>query len=173
MTTFFYFCGTVVCFFLHFIILREKNLHILLLLYLLRLSLVLRTTLCFFFVDIRTCVECRTEFFNLFVNAEFLIHFRVCHGTPTDKNLEITIACKRIKYYVTTLQKINTPTNKQLLQVPSLLTTTFTIVNLMLLRSKRYDHILQLSTIICRHNNKFHDIARIFPLYPQLTRTLS
>ena len=42
----------------------------------------------------------------------------------------------------------------------------------MLFRSKPYDHILQLSTITCRHNNKLHDIAQIFPLYLQLTLTL-
>ena len=38
----------------------DKNLHLLLLLYLLRLSLLLRTTLCFFYLDIRSRVECRT-----------------------------------------------------------------------------------------------------------------
>ena len=70
-------------------------------------------------------------------------------------------------------KQLNTSTNRQLLQVPSLLTTTFTTVNLMLLRSKPYDHILQLSTITCRHNNKLHRIALIFPLYSQLTLTLS
>ena len=67
----------------------------------------------------------------------------------------------------------NTLLNEQLLQVPSLLTNTFTTVNLMLLRSKPYDHILQLSTITCSNNKKLHDIARIFPLYPQLILTLS
>ena len=39
----------------------------------------------------------------------------------------------------------------------------------MLLRSQPYDHILQPSTITCRHNNKLHRIALIFPLYSQLT----
>ena len=39
----------------------------------------------------------------------------------------------------------------------------------MLLRSKPYDHILQSSTITCRHNNKLHNLTRMFPLYPQLT----
>ena len=33
----------------------------------------------------------------------------------------------------------------------------------MLLRSKPYDHILQLSTITCRYNNKFHRTELIFP----------
>ena len=38
----------------------DKNLHLLQLLYLLRLSLLFRTTLCFFHLDIRSRVECRT-----------------------------------------------------------------------------------------------------------------
>ena len=86
---FFNFCWSVPAFYT-FIIVRDRNLHLLLLLYLLRLSLLFRITLCFFFVDIRTRVECRTVFFNLFVIAEPLMYFRVCHGTPTNKNLEIT-----------------------------------------------------------------------------------
>ena len=44
----------------------------------------------FFCLDIRTRVECRTVLFNLFVIAEPLMCFRVCHGTPTNKNLKIT-----------------------------------------------------------------------------------
>ena len=59
-------------------------------------------------------------------------------------------------------KQLSTSTNKQLLQVPSLLTTTLTTANLMLLRFKPYDHILQLSTITCRHK-KLHRIALIFP----------
>ena len=47
-------------------------------------------TLCFFFLDIRARVECRTVLFNLFVIVEPLMYFRVCHVTPTNKNLEIT-----------------------------------------------------------------------------------
>ena len=43
-----------------------------------------------FFLDIRTRVECRTSLFNLFVIAEPLMYFCVCHGTPTNTNLEIT-----------------------------------------------------------------------------------
>ena len=54
------FCGYVACLFLHFIILRRQNLHLLLLLYLPRLSLLFRTALCFFYLDIRSLVECRT-----------------------------------------------------------------------------------------------------------------
>ena len=69
---------------------KTKNLHLLLLLYLLRLSLFFRTTLCLFFLDIRTRVECRIVLFNLIVIAEPLMYFRVCHGTPTNQNLEIT-----------------------------------------------------------------------------------
>ena len=85
------FCGSVACL-LHFIILRrQKPIHILLLLYVLRLSLLFQTTLCLFFLDIRTCVECRTVLFNLFFIVEPLMYFRVCQGTPTNKNSEITI----------------------------------------------------------------------------------
>ena len=87
---FFNFCESVACLLLHFIILRKQKLYILQLLYLLRLSLLIRTTLCFFFLNIRTRVECRTVLFNLFVIAEPLMYFRVCHGTPTNKKLEIT-----------------------------------------------------------------------------------
>ena len=87
---FFNFCGSVACLLLHFIILREQNFYLLPFLYLLRLSLLFRTTLCFFILDIRTRVECRTVLFNLFVIAEPLMYFRVCHGTPTNKTLEIT-----------------------------------------------------------------------------------
>ena len=88
---FFNFCESVACLLLHFIILkRQKPNHILLLLYVLRLSLLFRTTLCFLFLDIRTRVECETVLFNLFVITEPLMYFRVCHGTPTNKNLEIT-----------------------------------------------------------------------------------
>ena len=90
LTIFFNFCGSVACLLLHFIIFRKQKLHLLLLLYLLRLSLLFRTTLCFFFLDIRTRVKCRTVLFNLFVIAEPLMYFRVCHGTPTNQNLEIT-----------------------------------------------------------------------------------
>ena len=59
LTIFFNFCGSVACLLLHFIILRDKNLHLLQLLYLLRLSLLFRTTLCFSNSDIRSVVECR------------------------------------------------------------------------------------------------------------------
>ena len=76
------FCGCVASPLLDFIILRGKNLHLLLLLYLLRLSLLFGTTLRFFFLDIRTRVECRLVLFNLSVIAEPLMYFRVCHGTP-------------------------------------------------------------------------------------------
>ena len=99
--------------------------------------------------------------FTLFVIPEPLMYFRVCHGTPTNKNIgyKSRIAYKKIKYFVTTLQKIlNTLTNKQLLQVLSLRTTTFTTVNLMLLRSKPYDHVLT-----CRHNNKLQRYSADFP----------
>ena len=87
---FFNFCGSVACLLLHFIILRRQKLHLLLLLYLLGLSLLFRTTLCFFFLDTKIRVECRTVLFNLLAIAEPLMYFHVCHGTPTNKNLEIT-----------------------------------------------------------------------------------
>ena len=57
---FFNFCESVTCLLLHFIILRGQNLHLLQLLYQLRLSLLFQTTLCFFYLDIRARVECRT-----------------------------------------------------------------------------------------------------------------
>ena len=85
---FFNFCGSVACFLLHFIILRGQKLSFIAI-NLLRLSLLFRTTLCFFFVDIRTRVECRTVLFNLFVIVKPLMYFRVCHRNPTNKNLEI------------------------------------------------------------------------------------
>ena len=44
----------------------------------------------FFFMDIRTRVECITVFFNLFVIEKPLMYFRVCNETPTNKILEIT-----------------------------------------------------------------------------------
>ena len=88
--TIFNFCESVACLLLHFIILRrQKPIHIMLLLYVLRSSLLLRTTLCFFFLDARTRVECITVLFNSFVISE-VMYFRVCHKTPTNKSLEIT-----------------------------------------------------------------------------------
>ena len=55
--------------------------------------------------DIKTRAECRAVLFNLFVIAEPLMYFRVCDGTPTNKNLEI-------KYFVTAIQKIIKHFNK-------------------------------------------------------------
>ena len=60
LTIFLNFCGSVSCLLLHFIILRGQNLHLLQLLYLLCLSLLFRSTLCSFYLDIRSRVECRT-----------------------------------------------------------------------------------------------------------------
>ena len=37
---------------------------------------------------------------HLFVIMEPLIYFRVCHGTPINKNLKTRITCKKIKYFV-------------------------------------------------------------------------
>ena len=109
---FFNFCGSVACLLQHFIILREQNIPLMLLLYLLYLSLLFRTTLCFFFLDIRTCVECRTVLFNIFVIAEPLMYFCVCHGATNHKNLKITNCLKKIKHLVTTIQKIIKHFNK-------------------------------------------------------------
>ena len=55
------------------------------------------------------------------------MYFCVCHGIPTNKNLEITNCLQEMKYFVTTVQfkkLLNTSINRQLLQVSSLLTTT-------------------------------------------------
>ena len=54
------------------------------------LKLIVPNYFVFFFLDIRTRVECRTVLFNLFVIAEPLMYLCVCHGTPTNKTLEIT-----------------------------------------------------------------------------------
>ena len=54
------------------------------------LMLIVPNYFVFFFLDIRTRVECRTVLFNLCVIAEPLMYLCVCHGTPTNKTLEIT-----------------------------------------------------------------------------------
>ena len=70
---------------------EKKNLHLLLLLYLLRLNLLFRTTLCFFYFDIITRVECATVLLNLFVIADPLMYFLpLSSRNPANKNLEIT-----------------------------------------------------------------------------------
>ena len=43
--------------------------------------------------------------FNLFVIMEPLIHFRVCHGIPINKNLKTRITCEKIKYFVIHFKK--------------------------------------------------------------------
>ena len=66
---FFHICGFVVCLLLHFI----KNLHLLQLFYLLCLSLLFRTTLFFFYLDIESRVECRTVLsFDRFTSSDLL-----------------------------------------------------------------------------------------------------
>ena len=51
----------------------DKNFHLLLLLYLLRSSLLFQTTLCFFYLYIRSRVECRTVLsFNLVTSSDLL-----------------------------------------------------------------------------------------------------
>ena len=87
---FFNFCGSVACLLLHFIILRKQKPSFIAITLPTSLELFVLNYSMFFFIDIRTRVECRTVFFNLFVIAKLLIYFRVCHETPTNKNLEIT-----------------------------------------------------------------------------------
>ena len=90
LTIFFNFCGSVACLLLHFIILRKQKPSFIVITLPTSLELIVRTTLCLFFLDIRTRVECRRVLFNLFVIAEPLMYFRVCHRTHTNKNLKIT-----------------------------------------------------------------------------------
>ena len=87
---FFNFCGSIACLLLHFIILRRQKLSFIAITLPTFLELIVPNYYVFLFLDIRTRVECRTVLFNLFVIAEPQIYFRVCHGTPTNKNLEIT-----------------------------------------------------------------------------------
>ena len=56
------FCGSVACLLLHFIILtgQKPSFIAITLPTVLRLSLLFQTTLCFFYLDIRSRVECRT-----------------------------------------------------------------------------------------------------------------
>ena len=87
LTIFFNFCESVACLLLHLIILRrQKPSYIAITLpTVLRLSLLFQTTLCFSYLDIKTRVECRPVLCNLFVIAEPLLYFHVCHVTPTNK----------------------------------------------------------------------------------------
>ena len=87
---FFNFCGSVVCLFLHFIILRKQKPSFIAITLPTSLELIVLNYSVFLFIDIRTRVECRTVLFNLFVIAKPLIYFCVCHETPINKNLEIT-----------------------------------------------------------------------------------
>ena len=89
---FFYFCGSVACLLLHFIILRKQKPSFIAITSPTLLELIVLNYSVFFFLDtgIRTPVECRAVLFNLFVIVEPLMYFRVCHGIPTNKNLEIT-----------------------------------------------------------------------------------
>ena len=90
LTIFFYFCGSVVCLLLHFIILRKQKPLFIAIILPTSLELIVLNCSVFFFIDIRTRVECRAVLFNLFVIAKPLMYFRVGHGTSTKKNLEIT-----------------------------------------------------------------------------------
>ena len=89
LTIFFNFCGSVACLLLHFIILRKQKPSFIAITLPTSLKLIV-SNYSVFFLDIRTRVECRTVLSNLFVIAGPLMYFRVCHGTPTNKNLEIT-----------------------------------------------------------------------------------
>ena len=90
LTIFFNFCGFVACLILHFIIERKQKPSFTAITLPTSLELIVSNYSVFFFVDIKTRAECRTVLFNLFVIAEPLMYFCVCHGTSTNKNLEIT-----------------------------------------------------------------------------------
>ena len=90
LTIFLNFCGFVACLILHFIILRKQKPSFTAITLPTSLELIVSNYSVFFFVDIKTRAECRTMLFTLFVIAEPLMYFCVCHGTPTNKNLEIT-----------------------------------------------------------------------------------
>ena len=79
---FFNFCGFVPCLLLHFIILRRQKPSFITITLPTSLELIVLNYSVFFFIDIRTRVECRTVLFNLFVIAKPLMYFRVCHGIP-------------------------------------------------------------------------------------------
>ena len=87
---FFNFYGSVACLLLHFINLRKQKPSFMAITLSTSFELIVSNYSVFFFIDIRTRVECTTVLFNLSVIAEPLMYFRVCHGTPTNKNLEIT-----------------------------------------------------------------------------------
>ena len=86
---FFNFCGSVACLLIHFIILRRLKPPYIANTLPTSFKLIVPNYSVFPFLDIRTRVECRTVLFNLIVIAQ-VMHFRVCHGTPINKNLEIT-----------------------------------------------------------------------------------
>ena len=90
LTILFNFCGSVPCLLLHFIILTRQKPSFIATTLPTSLELIVLNYSVFLFLDIRTRFECRIVLFNLFVIAEPLMYFRVCHGTPTNKNLEIT-----------------------------------------------------------------------------------
>ena len=83
------FCGSVACL-LHFIISIKQKPSFIAITLPTSLNLFVLNYSVLFFIDIRTRVECRTVLFNLLVIAKPLMYFRVCHGTPTNKTLEIT-----------------------------------------------------------------------------------
>ena len=86
---FFYFCGSVACLLLHFIILRRQKPPYIGITLPTSPELIVPNYSVFFFLVIRTRIEYKTVLFNLFVIAELLMYFRVRHGIPT-RNLEIT-----------------------------------------------------------------------------------
>ena len=66
LTIFFNFCGFVACLLLHFIILRKRKPSFTAITLPTSLELIVRTTLCLFFLDIKTRAECRIVLLNLF-----------------------------------------------------------------------------------------------------------
>ena len=104
---FFNFCRSVACLLLHFIILKRQKPSFTAITLPTSLELIVLNYSVFFFIDIRTRVECRTVLFNLFVIAEPLMYFCVCHGTPTNKNLEITNCLQEIQIFCYHTSKTN------------------------------------------------------------------
>jgi len=56
-----------------------------------------------FTIYLHTKVQSNTVLFNLFVNAEPLMYFCVCHGTPLKKIRNYELLGQKIKYFVITL----------------------------------------------------------------------
>ena len=82
---FFNFCGFVACLLLHFIILRKQKPSFTAITLPTSLELIVSN----YSVISKLVLNVEQCFSIFFVIAEPLMYFRVCHGTPTNKNLEI------------------------------------------------------------------------------------